>query len=178
MNWNWCDKSCDNKDCLGYCRSTSCINPLYNVDLESQLSIKEDINEDMNNIDSKIKEKLVKLIKEGKADRYTEEDLIRLRLDDVQGRLRYIQEDLDDLYGMLDNLQNDTIAETDDETILEHFTKVLPYAELSVDKEKVPTFCPQDLDNRLEGLCKPNYCDCYKCWTRKYKDAIEANENE
>lgn len=66
----------------------------------------------------------------------------------------------------------------DDETILEYFTKVLPHAELNLDKGQVPTFCPQELDNRLKGLCKPNYCDCYKCWTRKYKDSFEVKEDE
>lgn len=63
--------------------------------------------------------------------------------------------------------------EMNDETILEHFAKVLPYAELNL-----ATFCPQDLDSRLQGLCKPNYCDCYKCWTRKYKDSFKVKEDE
>lgn len=55
------------------------------------------------------------------------------------------------------------------ETIKEHFDRLLPYREQDL-------VCPSLLDSRIQGLCSSTYCDCDKCWGRDYVESICGEE--
>lgn len=58
------------------------------------------------------------------------------------------------------------------ETILEHFKKILP--NMKMYNEKVPNTCLQQFDTTLVVKCREGACTL--CWSRPYEEAIRGSE--